>query len=92
MLIQDTNTGRTTIDRAALPALTGSDKQVAWATELRDRRINKLCNDFDGIISNARAAGKTVTQDEIAAGMVKVWDANKAEILETSAKRWIDRR
>jgi hypothetical protein len=92
MFISNETTGFTAIDRSVLPVLSGSEKQIAWATELRDSRINKICNDMDNMVRNLRAAGKTITPEQIAEGRARVWEANKAEILETSAKVWIDRR
>jgi hypothetical protein len=92
MLKIDQDRGMTLVATDLLPALTGSEKQIAWATDLRIAKAGKLANDFDNQFSNLRNAGKLRTdqREEFLVAYVKAKCADLTT--ETSAKYWIDRR
>ncbi|MDR3148879.1 MAG: hypothetical protein LBT88_02515 [Oscillospiraceae bacterium] len=64
---------------AGLPALTGSNKQISWATSIRAEYVSK----FDALRARSVEAGEDCAQaDELHAKV----------IAQTSASWWIDRR
>ena len=88
----DLSGSRVTATATALPALTGSDKQVAWATKLRDNAIASLGSDFaDAQRGLAIKAGKTNEQIEQAYGTMAAKLASAIDG-QTSASWWIDNR
>jgi len=76
---------------AELPALTGSEKQIAWATEIRQSRGNYLANQFDTIFNNARNAGK-ITFEQKGEALAQWTAKNTAEMSKTSAATWVSSR
>ena len=69
-----------------LPALTGSEKQVAWATDIRANMLtNQLGQQF---AQRAREA----TADQLATGLANMTTSFAALYANTSAKFWIDNR
>ena len=73
-----------------LPTLTGSDKQVAWATTIRAEQlagVAKMRQEFE-----ATGRKQNVTEDVMAAQMGQ-FDALVAKLIaQTAAAWWIDRR
>lgn len=70
----------TTTDTATLPTLTGSDKQIAWATTLRAASLVNL------------AAGRAATEQRKPVAL-PVFDAFVASIqAQTAASWWITNR
>lgn len=66
---------------AALPALSGSDKQVAWANTIRVDLLRQV----DGIVTELDARGSSEEQER--ARMLR-----QLALQMTSASWWIDRR
>lgn len=85
-----------------LPDLTGSPKQVAWATTLRVKGFPKLAAAVDTMIEGVRKATKdprlaTVASDEeLRAAVREIEDGLRAwadeERQKTDSRHWIDRR
>ena len=85
-----------------LPDLTGSPKQVAWATTLRDKGLPKLAAAVNTTIETIRQATKdprvaTVASDEeLRAALREIEDGLRAwadeERQKTDSRHWIDRR
>lgn len=77
-----------------LPALTGSEKQVAWATKIRANAIATITEQitqFDEIGQDMVAAGR-LTEVQVAAGR-EVLTSFRDQILgHTDAAWWIDQR
>lgn len=75
---------------AGLPALQGSDKQVAWAESIRATMIETATAYV------AKVAGATPANEQQAAqhaaGLAAAKATVEAMMTETSAKWWIDRR
>jgi hypothetical protein len=73
-----------------VPALVGSDKQVAWATTIRAEQLGKVAamrKEFEAI-----GRKQNVTEDVMAAQMGQ-FDGLVAKLTaQTSASWWIDRR
>jgi hypothetical protein len=73
-----------------LPALTGSDKQVAWATTIRAELLGKVATMRKEFESTGRK--QNATEDVMAAQMGQ-FDALVAKLTaQTAAAWWIDRR
>ena len=73
-----------------LPALTGSDKQVAWATTIRAEQLGKVAKMRQEFEATGRK--QNVTEDVMAAQMGQ-FDALVAKLTaQTAAAWWIDRR
>ena len=73
-----------------LPALTGSDKQVAWATTIRAEQLGKVAKMRQEFEATGRK--QNVTEDVMAAQMGQ-FDALVAKLAtQTAASWWIDRR
>ena len=71
---------------AALPALTGSEKQVAWASSLRDEAVTLL---RAGLVDAYRRCNSLANPVEARAEI----DAEIERVFaDTSAARWIDTR
>ncbi|MFT4040697.1 MAG: hypothetical protein QM692_21130 [Thermomicrobiales bacterium] len=77
-----------------LPTLTGTDKQIAWATDLRAQRLREMearQADFERQAAIAITKGQT-TEAEVTEGRAH-GAAVVADILShTEAKWWIDQR
>ena len=73
----------------ALPMITGSDKQVAWANDIREKRITEL----DEMIANAIATGYGNPQGK-SADEIEAQGEKYREILlsRTDAGFWINSR
>ena len=73
-----------------LPALVGSDKQVAWATTIRAELLGKVATMRKEFEATGRK--QNVTEDVMAAQMGQ-FDALVAKLTaQTAAAWWIDRR
>jgi hypothetical protein len=73
-----------------LPALVGSEKQVAWAESIRrDLFDYQISQRFDAARRAAVAAGR---MDQADAAIAKMSDLLAPVLAETSAKWWIDNR
>lgn len=73
-----------------LPALAGSEKQVAWAETIRrDLFDTQIGRRFDVARRAAVAAGK---MDQAEAAIAKMCDLLAPVLAEPSAKWWIDNR
>jgi len=73
-----------------LPTLTGSDKQVAWATTIRAELLGKVATmrkEFEAI-----GRKQNVTEDVMAAQMGQFDTLAGKVAAQTSASWWIDRR
>lgn len=69
-----------------LPALSGSERQIAWATELR----NNFISNYDTMIQGAEAA---YNQNRIDKAQYNAVKELKTEILKTTRSgAWIDNR
>lgn len=73
-----------------LPALTGSDKQVAWATTVRLTALQTIEAHLDAATKKAIAAG--VADDKIAAGREMAAKILARARTITEASWWIDQR
>lgn len=69
-----------------LPAMTGSEKQVAWATTLRQQTLDKLIERAAGLARLPGTAEQHQELDDLAAR------ARVALVARTEARWWIDRR
>ena len=68
-----------------LPALTGSDKQIAWGTDIRHEIISH--------VQTARANLVTMGTRPAAAALVADWILTRVQAeVGTDASNWIDRR
>ena len=73
-----------------LPTLTGSDKQVAWATTIRAEQLGKVAKMRSEFEALGRKQGAT---DDVMAEQMGQFDALTAKVAaQTSASWWIDRR
>lgn len=70
----------------ALPPLTGSDKQVAWARKIRADKIADVRKWMDGLRAQAERLGKIEEYETEAAAIMQML----AE--KTEARYWIDNR
>lgn len=73
-----------------LPALTGSEKQIAWATAIRSDTLDKLLMQRDGLSAKFRTM--KATDEQRAAMLDALHETFEALRGETSAKFWIDHR
>lgn len=73
-----------------LPALAGSEKQIAWAEDLRTKKIAALEAHLENVYAYARKKG--MSEEKIAEQKVGI-DANLAKLTaKTSAAWWIEFR
>lgn len=83
------------IDAIDLPALVGSEKQVAWAETIRLAKLARIATDFG---NQYRKACETLLAAERPIPMtfeqaVEALNVKHADLLnDTSAAAWIDRR
>jgi len=85
----DQNMIRANLD--ALPQLIGSEKQIAWATDIRAKRAIDLAAQANMIFANITAAGKMERTAENMDKAAAAWSVKHSrELAETSAKVWID--
>ena len=86
-----TQHGMTDFSADDLPQLTGSQKQISWATDLRNVRGRYLANSFDQMFRNARDRGEVT--DEQRLNLLAAWSAKHlTEMSNVSARYWIDHR
>ena len=73
-----------------LPALTGSDKQVAWATTIRAEQLGKVAKMRQEFEATGRKQNAT---EAVMAEQMGQFDALVAKLTaQTAAAWWIDRR
>lgn len=69
-----------------LTALTGSEKQIAWARSIRAEKVNAIATWFASGRARAEAANEAESYDEQVAALIAKLGA------QASASWWIDRR
>ena len=75
----------------SIPELTGSEKQIAWATGIRARIVSNLNRLIEE--KTALAEKRGIDPDKITAGAQKMADAiDKMVETETESRFWIDNR
>ena len=78
-----------------LPALVGSEKQIAWAEKIRNEYVkaaDKLAAQFEGSYQRAKERGRE-DADALKNRLDQAYGAfRQAFFAETSAKAWIDAR
>ncbi len=72
---------------AGLPALTGSDKQVSWATSVRAQQLTKIAMEIERAVANCDA-----TDPAQAAAIARIEAAVATIKQQSAAGWWIDRR
>ncbi len=76
---------------AEMPALTGSEKQIAWALTIRDKQLKDLSAKTDQLNENvAKFAPQYPAQAETLSVLIR--EFVEAETPQTEAKHWIDSR
>ena len=79
-----------TVEENGLPALVGSEKQIAWANEIRAQYV-PLINDLRGSFKKAREM-KVASEEEIARREAITEGFASEFFAETKASYWIDLR
>lgn len=73
-----------------LPDLTGTDKQIRWATEIRENLVRRISDMTDRMRTAAEGAGQV---DDRFRAVMAAADATLDSVLQhTDANWWIDRR
>jgi hypothetical protein len=78
----------------SLPALAGSERQVAWATQIREKQLVKVSEELVKMQASHDHLVSALTELELAADTVMPDYRAKAQLLTTvtDAKFWIDTR
>ncbi len=86
------NDRRLAMEIDGLPELTGSDKQVAWATDIRLEAVRRLEQWFEQQRNVARTRGIELSLDQLNAHAAAVATQAAKVLGRTEAKYWIDNR
>lgn len=84
-------------EKYRLPELQGSEKQITWALQIRDRLVEeerRIRNDFAKKIEQAMSRNENTDRIRQGEKELAEWDAVWNDILKTktSASYWIDQR
>lgn len=77
---------------ANLPELTGSEKQIAWASSIRFAQIPKHEAVRDELIADITATKDGITAEQFDAAIAAIHACHNEIVSRTRASEWIDTR
>lgn len=83
-------TDHSTHQACDLPALVGSEKQIAWAVTIRAAHVSRMEAAFAEVCEKIKSA--TLPADVIAKGLAGAKHHRDRFVADTSASKWIDSR